>query len=61
MEDAVFQPSVIGPVKRALADQPDDIRAAAMESIRNALAPYSSDAGVNLPGAVWLVAADRAS
>ena len=59
LEDAVFQSSAMGPAKRALADQPDDIRAAAIESIRRALTPYASAAGVKLPGAVWLVAADR--
>ena len=61
LEDAVFQSSAMGPAKRALADQPDDIRAAAIESIRHALTPYASAAGVNLPGAVWLVAAEKAS
>jgi SAM-dependent methyltransferase len=61
LEDAVFQSSAMGPAKRALADQPDDIRAAAIESIRRALTPYASAAGVNLPGAIWLVAADKAS
>jgi len=61
LEDAVFQSSAMGPAKRALADQPDDIRAAAIESIRRALTPYASAAGVKLPGAVWLVAADKAS
>jgi hypothetical protein len=61
LEDAVFQSSAMGPAKRALADQSDDIRTAAVESIRRALAPYASEAGVKLPGAVWLVAAaDRA-
>jgi SAM-dependent methyltransferase len=59
LEDAVIQSSAMGPAKRALADQPDDIRAAAIESIRRALAPYASPAGVKLAGAVWLVAADR--
>ena len=59
LEDAVMQSSAMGPVKRALADQPDDIRAAALTSIRRVLTPYASDAGVNLPGGVWLVAADR--
>jgi SAM-dependent methyltransferase len=58
-EDAVVQSSAMGPAKRALVDQPDDIRAAAMESIRRALMPYASAAGVRLPGAVWLAAADR--
>ena len=59
IEDAVIQSSAMGPAKRALADQPDDIRAASIESIRRALAPYASPAGVKLAGAVWLVAADR--
>jgi len=59
LEDAVIQASAMGPAKRALADQPDDVRAAAIESIRRALTPYVSAAGVKLLGAVWLVAADR--
>jgi SAM-dependent methyltransferase len=59
LEDAVIQSSAMGPAKRALADQSDDIRVAAIESIRRALTPYASTAGVKLPGAVWLVAADR--
>jgi len=61
LEDAVNQSSAMGPAKRALADQPEDIRAAALESIRRALTPYASAAGVKLPGAVWLVAADRSA
>jgi hypothetical protein len=60
LEDAVFQSSSMGPAKRALAEQPDDIRAAAIDSIRRALTPYASAAGVTLPGAVWLVAAEKA-
>jgi len=59
LEDAVIQSSAMGPAKRALVDQPEDIRAAALKSIRRALTPYASTSGVNLPGAVWLVAADR--
>jgi SAM-dependent methyltransferase len=58
LEDAVNQASAMGPAKRALADQPDEIRAAASESIRRALTPYASAAGVRLTGAVWLVGAD---
>jgi len=56
-EDAVTQASEMGPASRALENQPDHIRAAALASIRRALAA----AGTNLPGAVWLVAADRVS
>ncbi len=59
LEDAVVQSSAMGPARRALADQSDDIRDAAIESIRRALTPYASAAGVKLGGAIWLVAADR--
>ncbi|MGA2715535.1 MAG: class I SAM-dependent methyltransferase [Bryobacteraceae bacterium] len=55
--DAANQISQMGPAKRALADQPDDIRAAAIESIRRALTSYDGPTGVRLPGAIWLVAA----
>jgi hypothetical protein len=57
LEDAVMQSSQMGPTKRALADQSDEIRAAALDSIRRALTPYASSSGVTLPAAVWLVAA----
>lgn len=59
LEEAVNQAAAMGPAKRALADQPEDIRAAAMVSIRRALEPHASLNGVKLPAAVWLVAADR--
>jgi len=59
LEDAAVQSAAMGPSKWALVDQPDDIRAAAIESIRRALAPYASTTGVKLPAAVWLVAAGR--
>lgn len=61
LDDAVVQASETGPAKRALEDQTEDVRAAAIESIRRALSPYASPAGVRLAGAVWLVAADRAA
>ena len=57
LEDAVMQSSQMGPAKRALADQPDEICAAAIDAIRRSLAPYASPSGVTLPAAVWLVAA----
>jgi SAM-dependent methyltransferase len=59
LEDAVSQAASMGPTKRALADQPDDVREAALESIRRALAPHILPAGLKLGAAVWLVAADR--
>jgi SAM-dependent methyltransferase len=58
-EDAVLQASQMGPANRALTDRPEDVRIAAIESIRHALTPYASSSGVKLPGAVWLVAAER--
>jgi len=59
LDDAVAQSSQMGPAKRALAEQPEDVRAKAIQSIRTALAPYASASGVKLPGAVWLVGAER--
>lgn len=58
LEDAVTQASSLGPSKRAMADQPENIRDAAIAAIRRALAPYASADGVTLPAAIWLVAAD---
>lgn len=60
IEDAVLQSASMGPAKRALAEQSEDIRAAALDAIRRVLTPYATPHGVSLAGAVWLVAADRA-
>jgi len=60
IEDAVRQATEMGPARRALVDQPEVVRAAAIESVRRALMPYSSATGVKLRGAVWLVGAERA-
>jgi SAM-dependent methyltransferase len=59
LEDAALHSSGMGPARRALADQPEEVRAAALESIRRALSPYARPAGVTLQAALWLVAADR--
>lgn len=58
-EEAVCHASQVGPAKRALTGQPDEVRAAAFESIRCSLTPYASTTGVELAAAVWLVAAER--
>jgi ubiquinone/menaquinone biosynthesis C-methylase UbiE len=50
----------IGPTSRALQDQPPEIRAAAANSIREALMPYVKGDTVPLPAAIWIVTA-RAS
>jgi SAM-dependent methyltransferase len=60
IEDAAIHASETGPARRALTGHPDDIWACATDSIRRALAPYASSTGVELAGAVWLVAAERA-
>jgi SAM-dependent methyltransferase len=56
LEQAAIHATELGAAKRALADQPEEIRAAAIGSIRRALEPYASPGGVKLPAAVWLVA-----
>ncbi|WP_420964224.1 class I SAM-dependent methyltransferase [Bradyrhizobium sp. B120] len=56
--DAAVQSALeIGPASRALEGQPDDLRAAAVNSIREALAPFVKGDSVPLPGAIWIVTA----
>ena len=50
----------IGPVSRALDGQPEELRAAAAQSIREALTPFAKGQSVLLPASVWIVTA-RAS
>jgi SAM-dependent methyltransferase len=50
----------IGPASRALEDQPAEIREAAVQSIREALAPFVKGNALPLPAAIWIVTA-RAS
>ena len=50
----------IGPVSRALEGQPEDVRAAVAQSIREALTPYAKGDAVLLPASIWIVTA-RAS
>lgn len=59
LEDAARHASGTGPARRALADQPEEVHGAAVESIRRALKPYETATGVRLPGALWLVAAEN--
>lgn len=47
----------IGPASRALEGHPADVRAAAAESVREALAPYVEGERVPLPAAIWSVTA----
>jgi ubiquinone/menaquinone biosynthesis C-methylase UbiE len=56
--DAAVQGALeIGPASRALAEQPAEVRAAATNSIREALTPFVRGQSVLMPAAIWLVTA----
>jgi SAM-dependent methyltransferase len=52
---AINQSTQIGGASRALLDQPEDLRRAAMAAIEKALAPYADGDSVKLPAAMWIV------
>jgi hypothetical protein len=59
--DAAVQGALeIGPASRALDGHPEDVRAAAANSIREALTPFAKGQTVPLPASIWIVTA-RAS
>jgi SAM-dependent methyltransferase len=59
--DAAVQGALeIGPASRALEGHPEEVRAAAMKSIREALEPFTRGQTVPLPASIWIVTA-RAS
>ncbi|WMT71517.1 methyltransferase domain-containing protein [Bradyrhizobium sp. Ash2021] len=59
--DAAVQGALeIGPASRALEGHPDEVRAAATNSIREALAAFARGQTVPLPASIWIVTA-RAS
>jgi SAM-dependent methyltransferase len=55
LEEAVVQSTQIGAVNSWLRNQPAEVVAAAVASIREALAPHQDGASVRLPGAMWLI------
>jgi ubiquinone/menaquinone biosynthesis C-methylase UbiE len=56
--DAAVQGALeIGPASRALAEHPAEVRAAASQSIREALTPFVRGESVLLPASIWLVTA----
>ncbi|MBN9561984.1 MAG: methyltransferase domain-containing protein [Alphaproteobacteria bacterium] len=56
LDAAVRQATGFGPASRAMEDQPEAARDAAIDAIRTALAPYAKSNGqVALPAAIWLV------
>jgi SAM-dependent methyltransferase len=60
LEAAVQGAFEIGPASRALEGHPPEIRAAATNSVREALAPFVKGDTVPLPASIWIVTA-RAS
>ena len=60
VETAVRLAMQIGPSGSALAEASNEVRAAAAERLKVALAPYDRDGLVMLGGAIWLIEAVRA-
>jgi SAM-dependent methyltransferase len=57
IDDAVKMTLEVGPLSRALADQPDDIRARASAAVRAAFAGRPGERSVMIDGAAWIVMA----
>jgi SAM-dependent methyltransferase len=57
LDAAVETALEIGPASRALEGQPPEVRAAAANSIREALAPFASGKAVPLAASIWIVRA----
>jgi SAM-dependent methyltransferase len=57
MDAAVQGTLEIGPASRALDGHPADVRAAAVNSMRETLAQYAKGDSVLLPAAIWIVTA----
>jgi len=57
IEDALALAFAVGPLARALAGQPDDIRAQAAQAVREAFSRQPGDTSVLIDGAAWIVTA----
>ncbi|MFZ2159794.1 MAG: class I SAM-dependent methyltransferase [Bradyrhizobium sp.] len=57
LDAAVESALEIGPSNRALEGQPAEVRTAAKQSIREALAPFVQGQTVSLGGSIWIVTA----
>jgi SAM-dependent methyltransferase len=57
IDDAVRMAIEVGPLSRALADQPDDIRTRASAAVRTAFADRPGERSVMIDGAAWIVTA----
>lgn len=47
----------MGPASRALGDVSEQQQQAARAAVREALAPFASDAGITMTGSCWIVTA----
>jgi len=61
IEEAVIQSTRIGAINSWLRNQPEEIVSASVASLREALQPYVDGQSVQLPGAMWLIAARQPS
>ena len=50
----------LGPMRRALIDADDDLRAAVKEAVAGAIAPFETSDGVIMPSAAWIITASKA-
>ncbi|PZQ56693.1 MAG: methyltransferase domain-containing protein [Novosphingobium pentaromativorans] len=57
LDDAVAMAFEVGPLSRALADQPQEIRARAAIAVRKAFAQRPGENAVMIDGAAWIVTA----
>lgn len=57
IDDAVRMALEVGPLSRALADQPDDVRARASAAVRAVFAGLPGERSVMIDGAAWIVMA----
>ena len=57
IDDAVKMTFEVGPLSRALADQPDDIRSRASAAVRAAFAGRPGERSVMIDRATWIVTA----
>jgi SAM-dependent methyltransferase len=57
IDDALDMAFQVGPLSRALADQPDAVRASASDAVRAAFAGRPGETSVLIDGAAWIVTA----
>jgi SAM-dependent methyltransferase len=57
VEGAVKLMQLVGPVSRLLANQPETVRTAAADFIREAMTPYAKGGAVLMEASIWIAAA----